>query len=251
MQPVVRTLRILFELAGINEPIDIATLAKRVDLPRPTVYRHIETLVSEGLVARIDSKIMVTPKLSLLMTGVKFNIGLMDIIRPYLNSLVEASGETAGAHARSGLIRRCFAEVEGTNGVRWARGVGFTAPVWTGAVGHVLLGLLPITEIDSILAKASIDPSASGSITDRSELKQLALEAHERGWSSSVNETVEGACAIAAPLLASNGEAYGAISLYAPSSRYDALLGYTDLLRKTSSEIADEWAKISQVDGLD
>ena len=244
MRTVVKALRILAELSTSTSALSAATLAQRLDLPRPTVYRYLDTLAEEGLVALLDRKAMVTPKLAAIMTPPRQHLTLMKVVQPVLNELVDVSQETASAHIRAGSIRRCVAEVEGTRGVRWARGVGFTAPVWSGAVGHVLMGTLSEAEMDTILANSKIEALASMSITDRSELKRLALLARSEGWSGSVNETVEDACAIAAPVLTPEGDLLIAISLYAPSSRYDELPTHVRALRDAAGRVEKEWARV-------
>lgn len=248
MQSIVKSLNLLFAIAGSPEPVSVSYLAERLGLPRPTVYRHIETLVDEGLVARLPAGLVVTPKLALKVTGTRPPLALRDLALPRLHRLVDRSGETACLYVRSGLLRRCVAEVEGVQGVRWARGVGFAAPIWSGAVGHVLLGSLGEEEIDQILASADLTPTASNSCRDAAELKALALKARDRGWSASVNETVEGACAIAAPVQEGDGAVIAAMSLYAPSSRYSQLHDCIDVLQELAGETSREWAKVTGID---
>lgn len=241
---MVKALRILAELSTSTSALTAATLAQRLDLPRPTVYRYLDTLAEEGLVALLDGKAMVTPRLAAIMTRPRHHLTLMQIVRPVLNDLVDVSRETASAHVRVGSVRRCVAELEGTRGVRWARGVGFTAPLWSGAVGHVMMGVLSETEMDSILASSKIEALASKSVTDPRELKRLALLARSQGWSGSVNETVEDACAIAAPVLTPEGDLLVVVSLYAPSSRYDELLTHVVTVRDAASRVGKEWARV-------
>ena len=248
MQSIVKSLNLLFAVAGTEEPISIAALAEKSGLPRPTVYRHIETLIAEGLMARLPAGVVVTPKLALKVTGARVPVGLRDVAVTDLHKLVEISGETAGVHVRSGLVRRCIAEVEGTHGVRWARGVGFAGPIWSGAVGHVLLGDCDDVQIDEILAAAEITRSASNSLTDPAQLKELAIAAREQGWSASINETVEGACAIAAPIRDANGPVVAAMSLYAPSSRFEQLHECVDDLRGLADDTSKAWAKVSGIE---
>ena len=43
---------VLFHLAEATGPASAASIARRVDLPRPTVYRILDTLVARHLVAK-------------------------------------------------------------------------------------------------------------------------------------------------------------------------------------------------------
>lgn len=246
MRTVVKALRILAELSTSTNALSAATLAQRLEIPRPTVYRYLDTLADEGLVALLDGKAIVTPKLAAILTTPRNHLTLMQVVQPVLNELVDVSQETASAHIRSGSVRRCVAEVEGTRGVRWARGVGFAAPIWSGAVGHVMMGTLSEAEMDAILASSNIQAYASMSITDPSELKRLALLANSKGWSGSVNETVEDACAIAAPVLSPQHDLLLVVSLYAPSSRYDELLTNVRTVRNAAGRVETEWARVGK-----
>lgn len=245
VQSVTKGLRILFELAGSGGEISVGELAGRVGMPRTTVYRLTDTLIAEGLVVRLSSGFAITPKCVQLMSGVRIPFGVRQIVEPYLHRLVDRSGETASAHVRAGLMRSCIAEVEGLQGVRWARGVGFTAPVWSGAVGHVFLGACTDEQIDEILGRAQLTVTAPGSVTDLAELKRLAIQAREQGWSSSRDEVVADACAIAAPLPDHQGNVATVLSLYAPSTRYRELLQIADDAVAIIREAAAAWAAVS------
>jgi DNA-binding IclR family transcriptional regulator len=52
MQSVNRALDVLFHLADATDPASAASIARGVDLPRPTVYRILDTLVARQLVAK-------------------------------------------------------------------------------------------------------------------------------------------------------------------------------------------------------
>jgi DNA-binding IclR family transcriptional regulator len=52
MQSVNRALDVLFHLAGRKQPASAAAIAEKVGLPRPTVYRILDTLVDRNLVEK-------------------------------------------------------------------------------------------------------------------------------------------------------------------------------------------------------
>lgn len=248
VQSVVRALDFLFLLAESDQPLNASAAAVRLRLPRPTVYRLAETLGDLGLVARVDAGFITTPKLLLLASGSRSTLQLQDVAHPYLQSLVSATGETAGLHVLKGDLRRCIDEVEGHHGIRWSRGVGFTAPAWSGAVGHVLLAGMTNEQLQPFFDRIEFEQLASGSIRSLRVLKRRIVEARERGWSASHSETVQGAAAIAASVQ-EQSRTVAAINLYAPADREEALHGWIPVLIETAKKLSDEWTHFATVLG--
>lgn len=248
MQSVNRALDVLFLLAQSGGTRPASTVARELDLPRPTVYRILETLGSKGVVAKIGDEFGVTEKLGRIAAGA-VGVGLADLAERHLQTLVSLTDETSGLHVRYGDVRRCIAEVEGHFGIRWARGVGFSAPVWSGAVGHVILADLDDDEIAQIAARADFRPLASKTASGPAELFERVEAARERGWSLSSGETVEGASAVAAPIKNQTGRTIAVMSLYAPADRFAAIQEYVPALLETASAASTEWVGMTSAAG--
>lgn len=244
MQSVNRALDVLFLIAGCDQPVLPVTISVDLDLPRPTVYRILETLSKRGIIARVDRGFVSTPKLAALTLSDNM-LQLADMVSPYLHRLVAATGETSGLHVRIGDTRRCVAEVEGYHGIRWARGVGFTAPVWSGAVGHVLLAGMGRDPFDELAERIDFRPLATNTVRNVEALRQRVEQTRIRGWGASTSETVEGASAIAAPVSDELGAAVGVLSLYAPADRFKDIQDLAPRLLAVAKEASDEWVQIS------
>ena len=244
VQSLVRGLDILFRVAESAAPVTAAQLATDLDLPRPTVYRLVDTLVARGLLARQDRGLVPTPRLLMLGGTSRTTLRLQTVVQPRMQWLLETVGETVGLHVRVGDHRRCIEEVEGHHGIHWARGVGFTAPVWSGAVGHVLLAGLPDPAREELYQRIRLAPLGSNSPRDMNELRERVDAAREQSWSSSSSETVEGAAAIAAPISDDRGTV-AVMSLYAPADRFDVLLEHVDDLREAAVKASSEWMAVA------
>jgi len=247
VKSVNRALDVLFSIAGSDRPLSALALSRELDLPRPTVYRILDTLQGRGVVARVEDGNVVTPKLGLLVGGSHNIAKLADLIGPYLQRLVAATEETSSLHVRVGDLRRCVAEVEGYRGVRWARGPGFTAPVWSGAVGHVILAHLPDPELDALMSRVEFSRLAANTLTTEDELRERIRQARENGWSASKSETVDGAAAVAAPLVDHAGAAVAVLGLYSPADRFEDLQQYAPTLVSVAAEAAALWVGISSI----
>lgn len=244
MKVVGRALRVLFSIAQADRPLAFSHLARELGTPRPTVYRLVAALESYGLVTRVDGGVAATPRLFLLTSGGKGVARLASVAEPYLGQLAERAGDTAGMQVRVGSLRRCLLEIEGTRGIRWSHGVGYTAPLSAGAMGHVLMSGMSDEELDELLAEQAIGQRGSGSPKDPAELRSRVQFARENGWSLSTSEVEEGATAIAAPVRA-HGRVVAGINLYAPVTRTKELREAVPMLLDAAQAIGQEWQRLT------
>ena len=247
VQSVRRSLDVLFAVAQADRPPTVSTLSSRLNLPRSTVHRILDTLLEAGVVARRGSErgYVITPKLALATSASQNTATLADMILPFLHRLVAISEETASLHIRVGDMRVCVAEVEGSRGIRWARGIGWSAPVWAGAVGRMLMTDMSGCDLDELLARSDLYSLASNTVTDRVRLSALIDEVRAQGWSSSVSETFDCAAAVAAPLTSAGGRTIAVLSLYASAERVAHMESLVPQLCSIAAEAAEQWDRIS------
>ncbi len=247
VQSVTRAFDVLFAIAEIDHPPSARTVAEKLDLPRSTVHRLLNTLEASGVVNRIgaDRGYALTPKLALAATLDGGGATLGAIAEPYLHRLVTISEETAALHVRTGDHRTCVAEVQGLRGIRWLRGRGWSAPLWSGAVGRVLMAGMSDGELDALLGRDERRPLGRNSVTDGVDVHRLVADARRRGWSSSESETVDGAAAVAAPVTDHDGATIGALSLYAPDDRLDHMMTVIDELKNAARDLGRHWTAMS------
>ena len=247
MQSVTRAFEVLFAVAQARTPPTVGVLAGQLELPRSTVRRMLDTLTVCGVVAKTDQSrgYVVTPKLALATHANSTTATLADMIGPTLHRLVALTEETSSLHVRVGDLRVCVAEVEGSRGIRWARGPGWTAPIWAGAVGRVLMAGLDSADLDNVIDRAGFHVLASNTVTDALKLRRLISNVRARGWSASESETVDGAAAVAAPITDPAGRVIAVLSLYASADRLDHMTSFTAELVSTAREVGTEWNAIS------
>lgn len=249
VQSVTRAFDVLFAVAEIEHPPSARTLSEKLGLPRSTVHRILNTLEASGVVSRIgsDKGYAVTPKLAMAATVNSGGTTLGAIAEPYLHRLVTVSEETAAVHVRTGNHRTCVAEVQGLRGIRWVRGRGWSAPVWSGAVGRVLMAGMSDDELDALLGRSDLQPLGRNSVVDDVDVRRLVADARRQGWSSSESETVDGAAAVAVPIIDGDGATVGALSLYAPDDRLGHMLTLVEALQTAACDLGRYWIAISTV----
>jgi IclR family KDG regulon transcriptional repressor len=249
VRSVLKAFDVLFAVAYADKPPTVASLSSSLSLPRSTVHRIVDTLLTAGVVARseLDKGFVMTPKLALASAASQNTTALADVIVPYLHRLVAISEETSSLHLRVGDLRICAAEIEGSRGIRWARGRGWNAPIWAGAVGRMLLAGENGHELDEILRRSHPHALASNTVVDVARLRRLVCDVRASGWSASTSETVDGAAAVAAPVVTANGRTVAALSMYASADRLPQMEALAPQLCAIAAEAAAEWDRISSL----
>jgi DNA-binding IclR family transcriptional regulator len=135
----------------------------------------------------------------------------IDLARPILEGLREATGETAALFVLREEKRICVLELESHHALTIARGVGDTGDLAVGASGKAILAFLDEARRDAMLnlvAKAK-----------RAELTKALGLVRSRGYATSHGEVFVGAVAVAAPIFNHNGEVAGSLGVFGPKAR--------------------------------
>lgn len=211
IRSVERAIDVLSELSRSAGPKTVPDLEKSLSLSRPTLYRILDTLSAKGLVTETSG-----PR--------RFRVSgkMVELARPWLGqgSLVSASrGEMDRLHMDTDetialfvltdeLEKLCVQELPSRQALVFTRGAGFSEPVTLGSSGKAILAFMGEDDISKVL---------SGS--DTQELRVELGRIREQGYSVSQAEIIDGAVAMAAPLIDRDNDVLGCISLFGPAVR--------------------------------
>jgi DNA-binding IclR family transcriptional regulator len=95
---------------------------------------------------------------------------------------------------------------------------GSRAPLHATATGKAILAALPGSQRDTVIAQMKLAKRASNTITSKKALRDALAEHSSEGLLVDDEESAPGIQAIAAPIIALDGEVLGAIELRAPRS---------------------------------
>src|SRR5438105_13416708 len=194
-QAIERAAQLLVRVVESAQPLGVNELAERSGLPRSTTSRLVGALERQGLVQRLGDRGRLRPGPVLLRFATRDSAAsLVELARPSLRRLADASGETINL------------AVPGPGGVEHlaqedtAHFVGVTD--WVGR-------------------KVSFEHAANGKVFlayGTSPPKDLA-HVRARGFAMSIDELELGLSALAAPVFGPQGEALAALSISGPSAR--------------------------------
>ncbi|MGC2780895.1 MAG: IclR family transcriptional regulator, partial [Bradyrhizobium sp.] len=209
-----------------DEPeLVLADVARRTGLDKGTTFRLLNTLVMLGYVERVDDtrRFRLTFKCLDLGFNAIARSELRTQARPILRSLVGEMSEAASLAVLDGsdivYVERIQAGL-----VRLGVDVriGSRAPVYSTAVGHAILALLPQdTQIQVLEAQPRIKRTET-TITDLDALLHRLAKVKAAGYALANQENVSGLCVLAAPVVDLDGVPLAAISVAAPTMRITA-----------------------------
>lgn len=145
---------------------------------------------------------------------------LVAMALPHMDRLRTESGETVGLHVAIGDERICLFEVVCRQPMRMASGIGRAYPLHTGAVGKLLLSRMPEHRAEAYLNQALV-AFTGRTMTDRRRLAPELERIRSAGFATSFGETLEGASALAIPVLDSSGMVATGLNITGPETRLD------------------------------
>jgi DNA-binding IclR family transcriptional regulator len=212
----------LFAVADAFENGDELTLsevARRAGLPLSTAHRLVAEWVRwGGLVRGDDGRYRVGMRLWRLGARQPTALRIREAARPYLDDLLEATGEHVHVGVRDGLGVVYLERLSGEGAVSVISSVGSRLPLHATGVGLVLLAYAPPEVLGEVLA-AGPRRFLPNTLTGEKELRTRLAGIRATGLSTSVEELTRGAFSVAAPVRDGAGEVVAAVSIIAHAHR--------------------------------
>jgi DNA-binding IclR family transcriptional regulator len=220
VRAVTRAMDVLLSLE--DGPQSLAKIADATGLTKPTAHRLLATLSRNQLVIQNPwtSDYMLGPGCLGIANAVLNGLGGLGLMaQDILEGLAKASQESVALHVPAGTQRVCVAQEPSPQPVRYTADVGAAKPMYTGAMGKILLAFAHEQDRRELFSRLTLVPVTPLTIINRDELEIQLAEVRKQGYAVSRGEQADGVASISAPVFAASGHVMAAVSILGPSTR--------------------------------
>jgi IclR family transcriptional regulator, pca regulon regulatory protein len=245
VESLARGLDVLQAFDTHHRALSLAEVATATGLARPTARRLLLTLEELGYVRSDDRTFELTPKVITLGTAYVASLGIWEVARPHLETLVRYTGESSSMAQLDGSDIVYVARVSVPKIIALRVDIGTLFPAPQTSQGKVLLAALSADDLDTTLKI----PSRSGLPRyigkTRAALDDELTQVRARGWALADEELAPGVRSVAVPVRDGTGTVRAAmnVTVHAAETSTDRLLdNYLPLLLRAAGDVSNDWA---------
>ena len=207
---------LLLRVLESERPVALTELASAAGIPKSTASRLLSALERRGLIEQDGQRGRLRPGPAILRVAERSMLerNVVELARPTLDVLAEASGETINlaVPARHGVEH--VAQVDSRHFLGTGQWLGRTVDYHCTAVGKVFMafGRAPVP-------RPPLASYAPGTITDPQRLHSELEVARRTDCATAVDELEPGLAAMAAPVRGAGGDVIAALSITGPTLR--------------------------------
>jgi len=239
-----KALSVLDQVASFERPVRFSELLETSDYPKATLYRLLQTLTHQGLVA-------FDPEWGTYALGVRLvrlahqawrQSSLAPIARPHVEALSQAMGETVHLAQLDGGHVLYVDKRNSAQPVEMYSQAGKVGPVYCTGVGKAMLAWTPEAEQMRIISQQSFHRFTDKTFTDPKALKAELTNIQARGFAFDNEEHEPGIICIAVPILSQSGRVIGGLSVTSTTSRHSlkSLEKLAPQIKETVGRIAED-----------
>ncbi|GAA1210768.1 IclR family transcriptional regulator [Prauserella alba] len=197
---VSRVLAVLYAFDNGHRRLGVTDLARRADLPVPTVHRLLRELVAgEALTRDAEGRYAIGRRLWDVGMLAPEQTELQQVASPFLSDIHAATRATVHLAVRDGTEVLYLDRLSGRASVPVVSRAGSRLPLHATGVGKVLLAHAPAQLREDYLAAVLRRPTVH-TITHPERLGRQLAAVRREGYATTEDEMTLGACSIAVPI---------------------------------------------------
>lgn len=218
-------MKVLQAVGDATDPPTVPQLVAATGFPRPTVYRIVAALISEGMMSegRVRGTFDLGPRLISLAAGSRDGSELRQAASAPLARLRDKLGETVHLAVHSGDEMIYIDKLESLRTVRMASRIGTRVPMHSSSVGKAWLASIPPDEMRETVLRLTLSAQTEHAITSREILLDEIAKTRERGFALDLQENELEICCYGQPVIDRRGKVVACISVSIPLYRFDTL----------------------------
>ncbi len=236
-----RVPRLLRLLADLPDGETLSYLSKNSGTPKSSLLSLLRTLTRSGFLQHNEGRYTIGPESLKLASAIVAKRRFPNIAAPIVDALAHETGESAFlARLADDAPEAVYVyRADSANGLRFTVEVGSREPLYSTAVGRVLLAFQPAPWRARYISRVKLEARTANTVKSRRALRQLVAETRSRWCASSLEEETEGVAGIAAPVLETGGKLVAALVIGAPAVRAKSRIASLERqVRTAASEIS-------------
>lgn len=234
----------ILKALGEERAQGITELSQRVMMSKSTVYRFLQTMKSLGYVSQEGDSEKYSLTLKLFELGAKAleNVDLIRSADVQMREVSRLTKETIhlGALEEDSIVY--IHKIDSLYNLRMYSRIGRRNPLYSTAIGKVLLAWRDRTEVDEILAEVTFKRSTPRTVTSIDTLLQELDKVRSQGFGEDNEEQEEGLRCIAVPVFDRFGVVIAGLSISFPTIRFseEEKNGYVKMLHHSARIISEQ-----------
>lgn len=192
-------------------------------LTRPTAYRLLTSLASEGFLDHdpMSNRWLLGPEIFVMGTVAAQRYPIEDLARPSLRKLADETGESSFLSIRRGAETVCLMREEGNFPVRsFVLHEGVRFPLGVASAGLAIMAYLPEDEVEELLVQDEAFVERWGKSHSPSAIRANLDRARKAGYSVNPGLILEGSWGMGAAVFDRSGRPTWALSLTGIEPRF-------------------------------
>lgn len=213
-----RTLQIVQALQEMSGGT-VTEIADHVQLPKSTVYNHLQTLYNNEYVSKSGEQYSLGLRFLEHGGHTRNQMDIFQVAKPEIEALATDTGELVNLVVEEHGLAVYLHREGGENAVDLDSYVGKRQYLHSTAFGKAILAHFSDERVAEIIDKHGMPTRTNDTIADRDALFKELNEIRERGYAYDDEESLEGLRCVAAPILTQDDDVLGAVSVSGPISR--------------------------------
>ncbi|MCV6548623.1 MAG: IclR family transcriptional regulator [Cohaesibacter sp.] len=239
-----KALDVLDLVAAFGRPVRFAEVLEKSPYPKATLYRLIQTLTNQNMLAHDPDRQSYAPGVRLvrLAHAAWKQASLAPIARPHINQLSLDTGETVHLAQLDAAQVLYVDKRNARTPIEMYSQAGKVGPAYCTGVGKAMMAYLDEPYLSQMLSQQSYHRFTEHTLCDEAALRAELGEIAKRGYAFDREEHEPRIICIAMPILTGKGRVLGALSVTSSTDRtsLSAMESLAPQLQQTAHRIAEE-----------
>jgi len=239
-----KALEVLDQVADFGRPVRFAELLSESEFPKPTLYRLLQTLTSQGMLAYDPDRQTYAPgaRLMKFAHAAWAQSSLAQVASAHVKTLSEKTGETVHLAQLDSAQVLYLDKCNATQPVEMYSQAGKVGPAYCTGVGKAMIAFLSDAEADVVIGQQSFHIFTPTTLADAIALREELADIRANGYGFDREEHEPGIICVAMPILTETGRVLGALSVTSTTARTNlaGLEQQVPHLRQAAAAIAGE-----------